>query len=826
MKRCGGIVIGFVIVILILTGCPVSFEEEQQEPNDQEEQPTSGTRDLIAFFLNGNFKPVTEDCGITAFMLDNADSSGAMITTTDSDEGSKVSFFMPDTNTGILFNFKGDFPDWISVVQGEDRIATVFLSPYNKDLESFTADFWIDGASEISESLILNKELFNAYADDPALTASENARNKSVVIATALLAGFDSSADTESEERSANDTLLLDLPWIGMMGPFTRTWVQQVVVPAMKSMRPLLYGVYENRISKTGNLFKTGKALNDKVLRPGLGRPVTGPFLSTNLVIYGSLQALLSWMEHIVDFFIGYTERFPGKATLSEVYGNDHTVLLKDTSVQNAFAYLNGNADQGISYMIEIVEDEYLPRENFHFDKPVKILLSGKNGERTLGVRSMSDTGFIVSGLQITLEVAGYLVPLGKPLVLLTRKIPSSTPLITKIFPQKYIQSFIEHGKQFYKLIVSHGEEGKNWFADGLVAKGVEWVLQEVVDMTTEEGSLFAIGRDITLELQDNITLKGIENNKNPLVFVGEGATFVMNNRTKITGNTVVQSDRRGSGVLVHGTFIMNGGEISHNTTVISTDYRDTGFNTGGGVEVFDKAVFKMSGGTISDNRTNGGGGVHVTGTFEMSGGTISGNTADMGGGIYIENNGELVISDSSHITGNTANFGGGLYINGTVTMSGGTITNDTANGGGGVCILSEGTFKMSGGAISSNIAKHEGGGVCNYSGTFDMSGGAITGNTADSGGGLLNKGTVTMSGGTITGNTSPLYSLDQDALFIKYHGSIDCMLCPADGKCSTCEGRGYVVVYNEEEKKSYREDCDACKGTGHCRNCNRLGTY
>jgi hypothetical protein len=112
------------------------------------------------------------------------------------------------------------------------------------------------------------------------------------------------------------------------------------------------------------------------------------------------------------------------------------------------------------------------------------------------------------------------------------------------------------------------------------------------------------------------------------------GGSFIMNNGT-ITSNTTTKNEQGipgdGGGVcVVDGTFTMNGGTISDN-------YNEYG--KGGGVYVYYRATFTMTDGTISGNTTKveglpgNGGGVYNTGNFTMSGGTISGN---IGSGVHV----------------------------------------------------------------------------------------------------------------------------------------------------------------------------------------------
>jgi len=198
-------------------------------------------------------------------------------------------------------------------------------------------------------------------------------------------------------------------------------------------------------------------------------------------------------------------------------------------------------------------------------------------------------------------------------------------------------------------------------------------------------GSLFTVGSGVTLTLDNNITLRGVQNNNASLVQVSNGGTLVMNDGAAITGN-VTSANGGGVGVSGGGTFVMHGGSISNNTA-----RSNTGSIQGAGVHV--NGTFDMRGGEISDNTATGyawaaGGGVaigcYVRGLFIMRGEIISGNT---------------VISNDR----NWAN-GGGINVNGYHPAGG--------------------TFQISGGVISdSNIGRHvenmDGGSSVLYIGTY-----------------------------------------------------------------------------------------------------------
>jgi hypothetical protein len=324
-----------------------------------------------------------------------------------------------------------------------------------------------------------------------------------------------------------------------------------------------------------------------------------------------------------------------------------------------------------------------------------------------------------------------------------------------------------------------------------IILKGIE---RERIVSLSDNGSLFTVGYGVTLILDINITLQGKSDNDSPLV-VASGA-LEMKVGAKISGNTNTSSYYGCGGVEVGGTFTMNGGEISGNTS-----------STGGGVGV--GGTFTMNGGEISGNTSSSsssydkegsGGGVYVGGTFTMNGGEISGNTSSGssswsgGGGVYVNERGTLTMTGGK-ISGNTSSYasGGGVYVGGTFTMNGGEISGNTSSGssswggGGGVYVYSNGTFTMTGGKISGNTSTNTsyygGGGGVFVGGTFTMNDGEISGNTAFNpsstqnlyfyGGGGVYVGVsidspaiFSMRGGKISGNTS---SHDGGGVYVSY---------------------------------------------------------
>ena len=182
-------------------------------------------------------------------------------------------------------------------------------------------------------------------------------------------------------------------------------------------------------------------------------------------------------------------------------------------------------------------------------------------------------------------------------------------------------------------------------------------------------GTMFSVYSNVTLILDNNVTLHGHPSNTGSMVHVN-GGTFVMNTGSTITGNTNTRYHGGGVHVSRNSTFTMAGGTISNNASSVA-----------GGVAVAGNSTFTMNHGNISGNTAIRGGGVAGNGTFTMNGGNISGNTATNGGGIHIGIDGWwgdfTFAMHGGTITGNTANeFGGGVFRErGTFIKTGGIIT-------------------------------------------------------------------------------------------------------------------------------------------------------
>jgi hypothetical protein len=285
-------------------------------------------------------------------------------------------------------------------------------------------------------------------------------------------------------------------------------------------------------------------------------------------------------------------------------------------------------------------------------------------------------------------------------------------------------------------------------------------------------GSLFDIYNNVTLELR-NIWLSGGERNSKALLTVNSGGRLIIGqnaqDKTLIFNNASEDTDAGGAiTVFGGGECVMNGGELSENTSLDST--REIGFRGIGGAGVNvrgEGALFIMNGGKIHRNSTpEDGGGVMVFryGTFIMNGGEIYDNYALFGGGVQTFMG--LFIMNGGKIYKNMANDGGGVFVNrnrntwtndsydprkpdnppkGIPGHDESLVVNDPANKQG---------FYFHGGEIYDNSVANAGGGVANSWHSFTyMTGGIISDNRGWEVAGVKNYGLFIMRGGTITRN-------------------------------------------------------------------------
>ena len=211
---------------------------------------------------------------------------------------------------------------------------------------------------------------------------------------------------------------------------------------------------------------------------------------------------------------------------------------------------------------------------------------------------------------------------------------------------------------------------------------------------------------------------------------------------------------------------------------------------------IYSEGTVKIAGGYVTNGNGGGwGGGLCIGGTnpkLEMTGGVVAGNKAAAGGGVFADFGatlnlaGGIITGNATY--GNTINngddtnaggYGGGVYTKrANVTISGSAcITNNRVNdcvtdnlynngvlGGGGIACTHDGTLTMTGGSVTANYSHEAGGGI--YAGfwnqaiKFKMTGGIIAGNMSENaeGGGLRISTGTTGDIGTEPGKPNKVY--------------------------------------------------------------------
>jgi len=179
-----------VVSMLWITGCPTSAGQEKNTGNDLPFELPQTSQVPNFFYLNEKGEPSEIDIGETGIYVEGADVLGI---SRDSDKG-EVRFVYsaenrPFSETLLLteWDMEGEtlFPKrFITEIDGE--ISECLISGYNIEQEAFTLTE-VDGDQEILSNFSLNREVFNAYKDNPDLNPSQNRRIKMLFISLAVI---------------------------------------------------------------------------------------------------------------------------------------------------------------------------------------------------------------------------------------------------------------------------------------------------------------------------------------------------------------------------------------------------------------------------------------------------------------------------------------------------------------------------------------------------------------------------------------------------------------------------------------------------------------
>ena len=170
-----------------------------------------------------------------------------------------------------------------------------------------------------------------------------------------------------------------------------------------------------------------------------------------------------------------------------------------------------------------------------------------------------------------------------------------------------------------------------------------------------------------------------------------------------------------------------------------------------------------ITNGTLTSNKAKSGGAIGIeTGNVSVTGGTLSSNSAtEFGGAIYTTGAGASCTVSNGTLQSNSSKYGGAIaVINGSITVKGGTISQNTASEYGGGIGVANGVASVEGGAVNTNTAGIYGGGIfaAGESAGVTVSGnGSVSSNTAKNGGGIYATAgaDVNVTGGIISYNSA-----------------------------------------------------------------------
>jgi hypothetical protein len=258
------------------------------------------------------------------------------------------------------------------------------------------------------------------------------------------------------------------------------------------------------------------------------------------------------------------------------------------------------------------------------------------------------------------------------------------------------------------------------------------------------------------LVLDKNLTINNasgetviVDGNAASRVFsVAAARTVGISNLTITNGSHT--SSGGGAGIFNAGTLTLTGVTVTANSS---------GVVDNGGISNAAGATLSLVNSTVSSNTAGNCGGIGNEGTLTLTGSTVSGHTltGNGGGGGICNAAGATLNLTNSTVSGNqTGNGGGGILSAGTANITGSTVSGNTSltNDGG---IRNTGTMTLTNSTVSGNQAggSSVGGGITS-GGTLTLVNVTVSNNTAGSGGGVVRQGgTVTLRNTIVAGNTA-----------------------------------------------------------------------
>jgi predicted outer membrane repeat protein len=272
--------------------------------------------------------------------------------------------------------------------------------------------------------------------------------------------------------------------------------------------------------------------------------------------------------------------------------------------------------------------------------------------------------------------------------------------------------------------------------------------------LTVERAAGFSFASAIvTVDSGQTATLSGLTiANGNQGGIANHGSLTVVNSavvNNSVFGN-IDGSLGEGGGVFNAGTLTVSGSTVSCNS---ASGIFVGGVFDGAGGGIFNEGTLTVTSSTLSDNSAGAAGGgidneftetftgttpVFTGGNLTVTASTLCGNAAGNGGG-GIATGGHTATVSGCTLSGNNARDGGGIWNGTNLTVTGSSLSGNSALG------------------LSGNPdITPSGGGIFNVEGTLTVSGATLSGNTSRYGGGIYSAGSTTISGCTVFGNSAP----------------------------------------------------------------------
>jgi hypothetical protein len=206
-------------------------------------------------------------------------------------------------------------------------------------------------------------------------------------------------------------------------------------------------------------------------------------------------------------------------------------------------------------------------------------------------------------------------------------------------------------------------------------------------------GSLLTIESGITFILEDNIEMRGRNDNNASLITINSGGTLIINGGIVGNNNGGKGYYNSYSGLYYEGgagIFVSDGGKLIMQSGYVINNITPSGYrNNGGGVFIAGNGIFEMSGGFVSDNSVDYSHGygcgdavcVSSNGKFVLRGGIISHNGYGTRqyiprGCVFVDEGGNFTMT-GGEISGNDNR---GVYSIGYFNKTGGIIYGANAN--------------------------------------------------------------------------------------------------------------------------------------------------